>query len=215
MTQNFKPTCPPQKPNPPKFVPGENGNTLACCAVCACRGNHFQPLGRPRAVLGPLAPRGEAPRKFVNSQVPPGSNLRGFQGPRGPAHVRVAATTWVPMRAGVPLLSPNDHPNPGFEKSQFFENFRVLLNSARQQFQGVWAAHGPGHMGLAATMWVPMGARVPILSPNDEPMKGFSKSLNFRTFPSATEQQTKNCTSAQSPHHPYIQTTLLPLRRDH
>ena len=29
---------------------------------------------------------------------------------------------------------------------------------------GFW---GPGHMGLATAMWVPMGTRVPILSPND------------------------------------------------
>ena len=31
------------------------------------------------------------------------------------------------------------------------------------------AAHGTGYIGLAATTWVPMGAQVPTLSPNDHP----------------------------------------------
>ena len=34
---------------------------------------------------------------------------------------------------------------------------------------GFWEAHGPGYMGLAATMWAPMGTKVPVLSPNDDP----------------------------------------------
>ena len=34
-----------------------------------------------------------------------------------------------------------------------------------QQFWGFRGVYGLGYMGLAATMWVPMGARVPILSP--------------------------------------------------
>ena len=43
----------------------------------------------------------------------------------------LAATTWVPVGARVPILSPNDHLNPSqrgqkvFRKSQFFENFQV------------------------------------------------------------------------------------------
>ena len=34
---------------------------------------------------------------------------------------------------------------------------------------GFRRAHAPGHMGPEATTWVPMGARVPILAPNDNP----------------------------------------------
>ena len=44
---------------------------------------------------------------------------------------------------------------------------RPLLK--QQQFWGFWGAHGLGNMGLAATTWVPMGAEVPLLSPNDHP----------------------------------------------
>ena len=29
-----------------------------------------------------------------------------------------------------------------------------------------WGVHGPGYIGLAGTKGVPMGARVPVLSPN-------------------------------------------------
>ena len=29
------------------------------------------------------------------------------------------------------------------------------------RFRGFWGAHGLGHMGLAATTWVPMSARIP------------------------------------------------------
>ena len=49
-------------------------------------------------------------------------------------------------------------------------------------FQG---AHSSGYMGLAATMWVPMGAQVPLLSLNDHPYgiqgatEGFWKKSNF------------------------------------
>ena len=48
-------------------------------------------------------------------------------------------------------------------------------------------AHGPGYMGLATTTWVPMGGRVPVLSPNDHPKpspeatKRFQKKSKFRT----------------------------------
>ena len=44
-----------------------------------------------------------------------------------------------------------------------------------------WRAHGTGYIGLAATTWVPLGAQVPVLSPNHHPnpsqgrQKGFGK----------------------------------------
>ena len=37
----------------------------------------------------------------------------------------------------------------------------------KPQCWGFRGAHGPGYMGLAAAMRVPMGTRVPVLSPND------------------------------------------------
>ena len=49
----------------------------------------------------------------------------------------LVATTWVPMGAQVPVLSPNDHPNPsegqqkGFKKIGNVKNFQVSLNSLR------------------------------------------------------------------------------------
>ena len=75
----------------------------------------------------------------------------------------VAATKWVLMRAQVPVLSPNDHPNPSQEKSQIFENFQVPLDSLnkQQQFQGVRGGHCLGYMGLVGTQWVPWVLKYP------------------------------------------------------
>ena len=54
------------------------------------------------------------------------------------------------------------------DKNHTYENIQVPLNSVKeQQFLGLLGAHGPGYMGPAATMWVPMGAQVPVLSPNN------------------------------------------------
>ena len=59
---------------------------------------------------------------------------------------------------------------------------KILLPSARQRdiefrklplndlkTSNIGAPGGGGGMGLAATTWVPMGTRVPVLSPNDHP----------------------------------------------
>ena len=35
----------------------------------------------------------------------------GFRRAHGTGYIGLAATTWVPMDAQVPVLSPNDHPN--------------------------------------------------------------------------------------------------------
>ena len=45
---------------------------------------------------------------------------------------------------------------------------------------GFRGAHGPGYMGLAATMWVPMGAQVPALSPNDHANPTLERKKGFR-----------------------------------
>ena len=65
-----------------------------------------------------------------------------------------------PHGARVPVWSPNDHPNPsqgwqnGFNKSQIFKNFRILLKCPNNGNFGFRGAHGLGYMGLAATTWV-------------------------------------------------------------
>ena len=63
---------------------------------------------------------------FSGATGQPTNNNRGsFQGPNGSGYMGLAATMWAPMGAQVPVLSPNDHPNPsqgrqkGFEKMEF------------------------------------------------------------------------------------------------
>ena len=41
-----------------------------------------------------------------------GSGASGLSGGHGLGYMGLAATTWVPMGAGVPVFSPNDNPNP-------------------------------------------------------------------------------------------------------
>ena len=43
------------------------------------------------------------------------------------------------------------------------------VNCLRNSNFGASGDHGPGYMGLVATMWVPMGATAPVSSPNDHP----------------------------------------------
>ena len=65
-----------------------------------------------------------------------------------------------------------------------FSKFGGATNqSEQQQFRG---GHGLGYMGLATTGWVPVAARVPVLSVNNHPnpsqvrQKGFRKSRIFK-----------------------------------
>ena len=73
----------------------------------------------------------------------------------------------------------------------------VTKQPTQQQFWGFRRAHGTGYIGLAASTWVPMGAQVPILSPNDHPnpshgqRKGFHEKSNFEKLSRATKQPTK------------------------
>ena len=85
------------------------------------------------------------------------------------------ATTLVPMGTQVPVLSPRS-PKPilgateGFQKKWKCEKLSSVTKQPTQhQFWGFRRAHGTGYIGLAATTWVPMGAQVPVLSPNDHP----------------------------------------------
>ena len=69
------------------------------------------------------------------------------------------------------------------------KNLRCMCpGQYKQQFWGFWGAHGSGYMGPVATTWVPMGAQLPVLSPNDHPnpsygqQKGFGKRRNLKIF---------------------------------
>ena len=77
-------------------------------------------------------------------------------------------------------------------------HIRGHSTNCKQQYRGFQGAHGPGYRGLLATTWDPMGARVPVLSPNDHPPKaiprateGFQKNANFENFSSVTQQPTQ------------------------
>ena len=56
------------------------------------------------------------------------------------------------------------------------------------QFWGFWGAHTAGYMGLVTTMWVPIGAEVPVLLPKDHPntsqgrQKDFGKNRILKNF---------------------------------
>ena len=54
-------------------------------------------------------------------------------------------------------------------KLKFKRSSGVPKQYTQQQFWGFWGAHGLGYMGPTDTMWVPMDAQVPILSPIDHP----------------------------------------------
>ena len=74
------------------------------------------------------------------------------------------------------------------ENIEFQQFSGATKEPKNQQFAGFWGAHGSGYMCLAATMWVPMCAQVPVLSPNDHPhppwgrQKGFGQSQSLKNF---------------------------------
>ena len=69
--------------------------------------------------------------------------LPGFRGVHNLPHTGLPATTWVPMGAQPPILSPNDHPNPsqgqkkGFQKIEFAQ---FLLPTASPPPQNIQVA---------------------------------------------------------------------------
>ena len=131
-----------------------------------------------------------------NANEPPTNrNFENFGGAHGSGQMGPMAATWVPVGAHVPVLSPNDHPNPsqeqqkGFGESGNVKNFQVSLKILRNSNFGAFG--GPWHglqRGLAATAWGSMGAQVPVLSPNDHPnpsqgqRKGFMKNPISKNF---------------------------------
>ena len=97
-----------------------------------------------------------------------------YVGPRGCSSTRIVTKS-----------SPKPIPGAteGFPKKSNFGNLAgVTEQPTQRQFRGFLECHGSGYMGLAATMWVPVGAQVPALSLNHHPnpsqgrQKGFQKS---------------------------------------
>ena len=93
-------------------------------------------------------------------------NFSGFKA-HGSGYMALASAVWVTMGSQVPVLSPSDPPKPipgtkkGFWKTLSFRKLNSEL--------GLLGGHGPGCMGLEATAFVPLGAQVPVLSPNHHP----------------------------------------------
>ena len=55
-------------------------------------------------------------------------------------------------------------------KMEFSKIFQMPLKSLKnEQCHGFWGAHLLGYIHRTATIWVRMGAQVPVLSPNDHP----------------------------------------------
>ena len=72
----------------------------------------------------------------------------------------------------------------GFRKKAKFGNLAgVTKQPTQRQFQGFWGGHGSGYMGLAATMRVPMGAQVPVLSLHHHPNPSQGRQKGFRKSP--------------------------------
>ena len=80
----------------------------------------------------------------------------------------LAATTWVPIGAQVPVLSLNHHPNPsqgrqeGFRKSRILEILQVSLNN----LSGVKTAKSSparGHVGGADWGYLELGPGTPAM----------------------------------------------------
>ena len=92
------------------------------------------------------------------TQQPTQRQFRGFWGGHGSGYMGLAATTWVPMGAQVPVLSLNHHPNPsqgrqkGFGKRPILEILQVSLNSLHN---GNFGAFG-GAMARAIWAWQPL-----------------------------------------------------------
>ena len=109
---------------------------------------------------------------------------------RGPVQQMVASRVASPKTKCIPK------PIPGAteefrKKSNFEKSLGAMKQPTQQQFWGFWRAHGSGYMGLVATTWVPMGAQVPVLSPNDQPnasqgrKKGYEKNLKVEKISGA------------------------------
>ena len=91
------------------------------------------------------------------TKQPTQRQFRGFGGAHGSGYMGLAAITWVPMGAQVPVLSLNHHPNPsqgrqkGFRKSRILEILQVSLNSLSGMKTAVLTGKGPyggGRLGV-------------------------------------------------------------------
>ena len=93
--------------------------------------------------------------------------LSGFRGGHDAGYTGLAATTWVPMRAQVPVLSPNNHPNPsqgrqqGFDKSRKLKTFSGDTKQPYQSENGKVLWQGP--IGGADQGYPEFGSETPTM----------------------------------------------------
>ena len=126
-----------------------------------CSSTRIVTKSSPKPILGAT----EGFRKKANfgnlarvTKQPTQRQFRGFWGGHGSGYMRLAATTWVPMNAQVPVLSLNHHPNQsqratgGFPKKSHLEILQVSLNSLHS---GNFGAVG-GAMARAIWAWRPL-----------------------------------------------------------
>ena len=64
------------------------------------------------------------------TKQPTQRQFRGFWRGHGSSYMGLAATTWVPMGAQVPVLSLNHHPNPSQGRQKGFGKGRIFGNLA-------------------------------------------------------------------------------------
>ena len=136
-----------------------------------CSSTRIVTKSSPKPIIGAT---GGFPKKsnFGNlasvTKQPTQQQFWGFWGGHGSGYMGLAATTWVPMGAQVPVLSLNHHPNPsqgrqkGFRKRQISEILQVSLNS----LSGVKTAKSSparGHMGGADWGYLELGPGTPAM----------------------------------------------------
>ena len=116
----------------------------------------------------------------------------------------LAATTWVPMGAQVPLLSPNDHPNPSqgrqkdFRKSQISKKKITYHQTAfKPAMLGLWGGGGgqPGLHGPSSHYGSPWVLKYPYCHQTIQPIPGATdvlrKKSNFRKHFQSTHASVK------------------------
>ena len=121
----------------------------------------------------------------------------------GPGYMGLAANMWVPMGAQVPILSPNDHPDPsqgqqeGFAKTKIPKNFQVPSNNLNTAISGLSGGPWPGLHGPSGHCVGPHGCSKPYChqmttQTNPGGIEGFWKKPNFQKFRCITSANTSN-----------------------
>ena len=134
---------------------GDTVTTTAAVTVTSHAASHATPPARLTSIHAYRRPAGKSRHQ----------QFQGFRMEHGLGYMSLAATTWVPIGAGVPILSPNDHPNPSharqkvFRKNQFLNDFQVPLPKSKRtamlaQHVGAFSQHVGAFTGpMAQATW--------------------------------------------------------------